>query len=73
MVEELRIQSYFSLPTDLAAEMRAWPEFVSGEGYTVNLSDVMISLQKASINVQATVQGRNTLVQAYHDLMNMQV
>jgi hypothetical protein len=31
------IDSYFSLPTDLAAEMRSWPEFVSGEGYNVIL------------------------------------
>ena len=40
---------------------------------SVNLSDVMISMQKASINFQATVQVRNKLVQAYHDIMNMQV
>ena len=40
MIKELRIQSYFSLPTDLAAEMRDWPEFVSGEGYSATLSDV---------------------------------
>jgi hypothetical protein len=37
MIRELHIQSYFSLPTDLAAEMRDWPEFVSGDGYSVNL------------------------------------
>jgi len=39
----------------------------------VNLSDVMISMQKASINFQATVQVRNKLVAAYHEIMNMQV
>ena len=39
MIQELRIQSYFSLPTDLAAEMRDWPEFISGEGYAANLAD----------------------------------
>jgi flagellar hook-basal body complex protein FliE len=39
----------------------------------VSLSDVMISMQKASINFQATVQVRNKLVSAYHDIMNMQV
>ena len=33
----VRIESYFSLPTDLAAEMRCWAEFVSGDGYTVLL------------------------------------
>lgn len=40
---------------------------------SVNLSDVMISMQKASINFQATVQVRNKLVSAYHEIMNMQV
>ena len=34
---DVRIDSYFSLPTDLASELRAWPEFVAGEGYTVEL------------------------------------
>lgn len=33
----VRITSYFSLDTDLAAEMGSWPEFVSGEGYDVQL------------------------------------
>jgi len=31
------IRSYFSLPTDLAAEFSAWPEFVSGREYNVDL------------------------------------
>lgn len=46
--------------------------FVLGDD-KVNLSDVMISMQKASISFQATVQVRNKLVSAYHDIMNMQV
>lgn len=39
----------------------------------VNLSDVMIAGQKANIAFQATMQVRNKLVAAYHDVMNMQV
>ena len=39
----------------------------------VNLSDVMISMQKATIAFQATSQVRNKLVSAYHEIMNMQV
>lgn len=39
----------------------------------VNLSDVMINSQKANIAFQATIQVRNKLVSAYHDIMNMQV
>ena len=40
---------------------------------SVNLSDVMIASQKSSIALQATIQVRNKLVSAYHDIMNMQV
>lgn len=46
--------------------------FVLGDD-KVNLSDVMINSQKANIAFQATVQVRNKLVSAYHDIMNMQV
>jgi hypothetical protein len=35
---EVHIFSYFSLETDLAAEMRSWPEFRSGAGYSVELA-----------------------------------
>jgi flagellar hook-basal body complex protein FliE len=39
----------------------------------VSLSDVMIAGQKANISLQATVQVRNKLISAYHDIMNMPV
>lgn len=34
---QVRIDSYFSFPTDLAADMRNWPEFVRGKSYSVEL------------------------------------
>jgi flagellar hook-basal body complex protein FliE len=40
---------------------------------SVNLSDVMIASQKSSIALQTTIQVRNKLVTAYHDIMNMQI
>jgi flagellar hook-basal body complex protein FliE len=40
---------------------------------SVNLSDVMISMQKASITFQSTVQVRNKVVSAYQEIMNMQI
>ncbi len=46
--------------------------FVMGDD-SVNLSDVMINSQKASIAFHATVQVRNRLVSAYQDIMNMGV
>ncbi len=46
--------------------------FVMGDD-RVSLSDTMIAMQKASINFQTSVQVRNKFVQAYNDIMNMQV
>jgi len=39
----------------------------------VDLHDVMLSLQKASLSFQTMVQVRNRLVTAYQEIMNMQV
>lgn len=39
----------------------------------VSLEDVMISLQKANLAMQGMVQVRNRLVEAYREVMNMQV
>ena len=46
----VNIDSYLSLPTDLAAEMRSWEEFVTGSEYNVTLrsghEDVSTSLEE---------------------------
>jgi flagellar hook-basal body complex protein FliE len=47
-------------------------KFAMGDD-SVSLSDTMIAMQKSSIAFQATVQVRNKLVSAYHEIMNMQV
>lgn len=47
-------------------------DFSSGQS-EVNLQDVMINLQKASLSFQQMVQVRNRLVSAYQDIMNTQV
>ena len=47
-------------------------DFSTGQS-DVNLQDVMINLQKASLSFQQMVQVRNRLVSAYHDIMNIQV
>ena len=39
----------------------------------VDITDVMIASQKASVSFQAMVQVRNKLVDAYKDIMNMPV
>lgn len=40
---------------------------------SVNLSEVMIAIQKANVSFQAMTQVRNNLVSAYKEVMNMQV
>jgi len=47
-------------------------DFTVGDPNT-NLQDVVISMQKSTIAFQQTIQVRNKMVQAYHDIMNMQV
>lgn len=39
----------------------------------VDLTQVMISMQKASISFEAMTQVRNRLVRAYEDIMNMPI
>jgi flagellar hook-basal body complex protein FliE len=39
----------------------------------VSLEETMVAMQKAQIGFQATVAVRNRLVQAYSEIMNMQV
>jgi flagellar hook-basal body complex protein FliE len=39
----------------------------------IDLQDVVLSLQKASVSFQTMVQVRNKLVSAYQEIMNMQV
>jgi len=40
---------------------------------SVSLEETMMAMQKAQIGFQATLQVRNRLVQAYSEIMNMQV
>lgn len=58
--------------TQQNASQELGKKFALGDD-SVSLSDVMISMQKANISFQTTVQVRNKLVSAYHDIMNMQI
>jgi flagellar hook-basal body complex protein FliE len=42
-------------------------------GESIELHDVMIALETARIGVQTVIQVRNRLVEAYQDVMRMQV
>lgn len=43
------------------------------ENPAVSLEETMLAIQKAQIGFQATLHVRNRMVQAYTDIMNMQV
>ena len=43
------------------------------ENPSVSLEETMVAMQKAQIGFQATLHVRNRMVQAYTDIMNMQV
>jgi len=46
--------------------------FQSGDP-NVQMSEVMVALQKSNVSFQAMVEVRNRLVSAYQEIMNMQV
>jgi flagellar hook-basal body complex protein FliE len=46
---------------------------VQMDSSTVSIEETMVAMQKAQIGFQATLHTRNKLVQAYSDIMNMQV
>jgi flagellar hook-basal body complex protein FliE len=46
--------------------------FQTGEAQ-VGLEETMVAIAKANVEFQTLVQTRNRLVQAYHEIMNMQV
>jgi flagellar hook-basal body complex protein FliE len=46
---------------------------VQMENPAVSLEETMVAIQKAQVGFQATLHVRNRMVQAYTDIMNMQV
>jgi len=55
---------------DAAAQMQ---REVQLDNPNVSIEQTMVAMQKAQIGFQATLQVRNKLVQAYSDIMQMQV
>jgi flagellar hook-basal body complex protein FliE len=76
-IEKPSFQSAFSgaLKSISAAQQTssAMQREVQFDNPTVSLEETMIAMQKAQLGFQSAVQVRNKLVQAYTDIMNMQV
>ncbi|MBB3211012.1 flagellar hook-basal body complex protein FliE [Herbaspirillum sp. Sphag1AN] len=76
-VQRVDFASVFKNSLDQVNEAQEKAQQLS-EGFSmgddnINLSDVMISMQKANISFQTSLQVRNKLVSAYRDIMTMQV
>jgi flagellar hook-basal body complex protein FliE len=54
-------------------EAQALQREVSLDNPKVSLEETMIAMQRSNIGFQAALQVRNRMVQAYSDVMNMQV
>jgi flagellar hook-basal body complex protein FliE len=55
------------------ADASAMQREVQLDNPTVSLEQTMVAMQKSQIGFQATLQVRNKLVQAYSEIMSMQV
>lgn len=55
------------------SESRRLQEAFQSGAPGVNLAQVMVAAQKSSIGFEATLQVRNRLLEAYREIMNMQV
>lgn len=64
-------QQLSKVNTDLAVAESSLQKLAAGE--PIELHDVMIALETARIGVQTMVQVRNRMVEAYQDLMRMQI
>jgi flagellar hook-basal body complex protein FliE len=60
-----------SLNTDLSSAESALRDLAAGK--PVELHEVMINVERARVSVQTFVQVRNKVIEAYQDLMRMQL
>jgi flagellar hook-basal body complex protein FliE len=65
------VQQLEQVNTDVAVAETSLQNLAAGE--PIELHDVMIALETARIGVQTMVQVRNRMVEAYQDLMRMQI
>ena len=67
------LASALQTTSDLQKESGRLSKEFSLDNPTVSLEETMIAGQKSNIAFQATLQVRNRLVQAYSEVMNMQI
>ena len=59
--------------SDMQAQAGKLQREVQMQNPDVSMEEAMVAMQKAQIGFQATLHVRNRMVQAYSDIMNMQV
>jgi flagellar hook-basal body complex protein FliE len=59
--------------SDMQSQAQQLQKEVQMQNPDVSMEEAMVAMQKAQIGFQATLHVRNRMVQAYSDIMNMQV
>jgi flagellar hook-basal body complex protein FliE len=67
------LKNALSSVSDAQNEAGRLQQEVQKENPNVSLEETMVAIQKAQIGFQAALHVRNRMVQAYTDIMNMQV
>ena len=65
------LQQSIASVNDIQQSAKKMAEAFETGASNISLADVMVTTQKANVSFQATLQVRNKLVEAYHDVMNM--
>lgn len=67
------LKGALSSVSDAQDQAQALQREVQLENPNVSIEETMVAMQKAQLGFQATLHVRNRMVQAYTDIMNMQV
>ena len=67
------LKSALSSVSEAQNQSSALQKEVQKENPSVSLEETMVAIQKAQVGFQAALHVRNRMVQAYTDIMNMQV
>lgn len=69
---DLLKQSVESVNQNQQVADRQQDAYTRGDG-SISLAQVMVSMQKADVSFRATVEVRNKMIDAYHEVMRMSV
>jgi hypothetical protein len=63
MAQEIIIRSFFTSESNLADEMRDWKEFISGDGYSIELED-RVTGEKITVREESDWEDRYIVIES---------